>query len=167
MSGSLVRIIRRLLFPEPQESYEHDVKHVMNKIVPSVIPQEKDSRNFFCPDCSSKSLSIACRIELGSDSRDDEYSLQAIQCSACDMVGVATYQESRRGAGESWDHIGFRMDATSFQSLLKQLTGCKSRSKATCTCEAHNYFGVKSEYGRLEPLKKLEYDKAHFVMRLS
>jgi hypothetical protein len=128
------------------------------------VPQN-DQRKFVCPGCKNKALTIQRSIELGPDSRDDEYSLQAVRCVECDFMGVATYQESRRGAEESWDHICYRMDEAEFESLLDKLLKCRQPSKPKCACDAHNHFGVKNEYGRLNPLEKLEHGKNQFVMR--
>jgi hypothetical protein len=124
-----------------------------------------DHRKFVCPGCNNKTLTIARSIELGADSRDDEYSLQAIACNECDVVGVATYQESRRGAEESWDHLGYKMDKVNYENFLQQLLKCRSPTKAKCSCEAHRIFAVKNEHGTLKPLEKLEFDKPHFLMR--
>mgnify|MGYP001816772504 FL=1 len=119
-----------------------------------------------CPGCGSKTLKIQKSIELGSDSRDDEYSLQAISCKECGFVGVATYRESRRGAEESWDHCGYRMEDSNYEAFLKSLRKCRLRRKPSCTCKAHSHFGVKNEYGTLDPLDKIEFDKTRFAMRI-
>jgi hypothetical protein len=123
-------------------------------------------RNFVCPGCNNKTLKIRRSIELGSDSRDDEYSLQAISCEECGFVGVATYRESRRGAEESWDHCGYRMENSNFEAFLKILRKCRRRRRPSCSCRAHSHFGVKDEYGTLNPLGKLELEKTRFAMRI-
>lgn len=125
-----------------------------------------DQRKFVCPACNNKTLSIQRSIELGADSRDDEYSLQAVRCSGCDFVGVATYQESRRGAEESWDHLGYNMEHGDFDVFLDLLKGCRAPTSARCSCEAHAHFGIKNEYGILRPLEKLQFEKTHFIMKL-
>ena len=139
---------------------------VLRKDEPGDALKQGDHRSFVCPACNNKTLRIVKSIELGSDSRDDEYSLQAIECGQCNCVGVSTYQESRRGAEESWDHLGHTMDRTDYESFLQQLGKCTSPTKAKCSCEAHRSFGVKNEYGRLNPLQGMKFEKTHFVMRL-
>jgi hypothetical protein len=139
---------------------------VSRKDDPGVASNQGDSRSFYCPACKDKTLRIVKSIELGSDSRDDEYSLQAIQCGRCNCVGVSTYQESRRGAEESWDHLGHKMDNIDYESFLQQLGKCTSPTKANCRCETHRLFGIKNEHGRLSPLEGLKFEKPHFIMRL-
>lgn len=124
-----------------------------------------DHRKFVCPACGNKALTIQRNIELGSDARDDEFSLQAVSCSECAFVGVATYQESRRGAEESWDHLCYRMEAADFEPFLEMLTKCNAATDSKCSCEAHSHFGRRDERVRLRPLDKLEHDKNHRAMR--
>ena len=63
--------------------------------------------DFICPKCKHSDLSIQKSLDLGSDDYDDEVTIQTIACSNCGFRGIATYRESRRGGGESWQHFGF------------------------------------------------------------
>jgi len=122
-------------------------------------------RNFICPDCKTKSLVILKSIELGTDSRSDEYSLQAIKCKNCGMVGVAIYEESDRGAEETWDHAGYRMEKVDFKVFLKQLSQCNTPTNIKCTCPGHTHFRYKTKYGTLYPLHKIKHDRIRFPMK--
>jgi hypothetical protein len=110
---------------------------------------------FTCPDCKEKSLSIAASIELGSDANSDETSLQAVRCSGCGLVGVGIYEESRRGASESWHHWAHRMAPEDYDELHKRLSACPKPSSAKCRCAAHRRYQVKSEGGAWRPLEKI------------
>lgn len=63
---------------------------------------------FKCPRCREQTLLIAESAELGPDDVSDERSLQLITCP-CGFVGTALYEESRRGAGESFRHRGYEL----------------------------------------------------------
>ncbi len=134
-------------------------------IVPGIKSKDTKTISLVCPDCAGRSLMIAKSIELGSDRDYDETSFQAIQCVKCNMVGVSLYQESRRGAEDSWQHFGHRMEETNFNLLLKQLTKCSYPRQHKCNCEAHVYFGAKKDNGALHPLDRLSYDPDRFYIR--
>ena len=133
---------------------------------PSKVAAPGQARSFVCPECGTRSLTIEVSIELGSDSRDDECSLQAIQCQSCDLVGVGIYQESRRGAGESWTHLGYRMAGEAYRQLRTMLKACPSAKNEGCSCKTHGRLAVKNDRGLLEPLGTLAYEASHFPMVL-
>ena len=60
-------------------------------------PTEASSTTFICPNCSSGSLEITAGIELHNDSWWDEITVQAVECSACSIVGAAVYGTVRAG----------------------------------------------------------------------
>lgn len=76
---------------------------------------------FICDDCKSKALVIKKSMELGPDDQSDERSLQAIVCLTCGFKGVALYEESRRGRGESWRHYGFKVTSSVYESVLEAI----------------------------------------------
>ena len=67
--------------------------------------------SFVCPECRGASLEIGPRMQLPSDSRSDDIAVQVLQCARCDFRGVAIYEESRRGASDSWQHFGYHLGA--------------------------------------------------------
>lgn len=134
----------------------------LGSIIKPVVYEKK--MGFNCPGCNNISLKIVKSIELGSDSRSDEYSLQAIECEKCTLVGVSTYQESRRGAQESWEHIGYKMENSHYQEFFKLLNQCNNPTDSKCSCEAHIYFGVNNNYATLKPLDKLKLENYPFSM---
>ncbi len=72
-----------------------------------------------CPDCQANPLKITQSLELPSDIRNDEITLQIVHCDECGFHGLAVYQESRRGAldSESWEHEGYRVSEEDFQTV--------------------------------------------------
>ena len=76
---------------------------------------------FICDDCKSKALVINKSMELGPDDQSDERSLQTISCLTCGFQGIALYEESRRGRGESWRHYGFKVTVSVYESILEAI----------------------------------------------
>jgi hypothetical protein len=129
-------------------------------------PKDKEYYSkFLCPECGETTLKIERSIELGCDSRSDECSVQAVRCKQCDMVGVTTYEESRRGAGESVNHYGHKMDRADYNAFLRELKQCNDRGNAECSCKAHERFGAQNEHGTLRPLEMVPHEQALFTMR--
>lgn len=82
-------------------------------------------RNFKCPECKHKTLRITQSLELGSDARSDERTIQAIECSGCGFKGIAIYEESRRGSfdSESWNHNGYKVSIEVFEEVSRAIKG--------------------------------------------
>ncbi|KAA3663756.1 MAG: hypothetical protein DWQ04_09205 [Chloroflexi bacterium] len=121
--------------------------------------------SFVCVECKRPLLTISHSIELGSDGRDDEYSLQTVTCKGCGITCVATYRESRRGASDSWEHLAYKMTEKAYKQLVSQLHACPEPKKHKCTCDAHTKFKVY-ERGYLNPLSKIVHDAAFFHLKL-
>lgn len=100
-----------------------------------------------CPDCGG-SLAIRSRIELPSDSRSDEIAVQILECPACNFKGVGVYEESRRGAEDSWDHTSHRLPAGELEALAGQIARCPNPADARCGCPTHAALGRRDESGR-------------------
>lgn len=99
--------------------------------------------DYLCPDCGAGTLAIVTLIELPSDCRSDEITVQAIACATCGFAGAAVYEESRRGSldAESWTHEGFRMPVERASALCELLLSCPSPRKQACACRAHRELG--------------------------
>jgi Zn ribbon nucleic-acid-binding protein len=125
--------------------------------------------SFKCPQCKTQdSLEITTSIELPSDRRSDEISLQVVGCSACKFRGLAVYEESRRGVleSESWNHIGYWVSPDAIESILMVIQSCPDRHNPQCRCLAHSSLGQKDVYGMWSGL--LELERGHtFALRLA
>lgn len=119
---------------------------------------------FLCPDCSKKSLNIIISMELGSDARSDETSLQAIACENCAFIGVAIYEESRRGASDSWHHFGYPLLKEDYDQFLEQFNSCPAPRDPKCQCDVHQQFGVTDDRGNLTPLLNLSTLDKYFIL---
>jgi C4-type Zn-finger protein len=86
--------------------------------------------SFVCPECQANSLAITQSIELPPDGRSDEIALQIVKCEACGFRGTAVYEESRRGAADSWHHQGYMTAQTSVNRLSKLIRQCPSPKDA-------------------------------------
>lgn len=140
------------------------IKTTPVQYTPTTLLNKENKKNFVCPMCKNNKLIIEKSIELGPDARNDENSLQAIKCGNCGFHGVAYYQESRRGAGESWEHTGYPMQNKHFQQLLDQLNKCQSPSNSACRCKTHQDFRVKNKNETLNPLEKLSFENHPFPL---
>ena len=76
-----------------------------------------------CPACEQPALTVTASRELGPDERSDERSLQVVRCGVCGFGAIAFYEESRRGAGESFHHDGYYAPAEVVDALEKALAG--------------------------------------------
>lgn len=105
---------------------------------------------FQCPDCNKKTLAIIERIELPSDARSDEITLQVIRCGGCNFEGIAIYEESRRGAldSESVDHYGYTLDGKELKSIISLIKRCPEPSNSRCACDSHEKLNERNGYGR-------------------
>jgi hypothetical protein len=119
--------------------------------------------SFECPECSATpgSLRIEASIELPSDIRSDEITLQIVSCSHCHFEAVAVYEESRRGRldNESVDHTGFRVGKENVGTLRRLIGQCPSPRKSSCRCRAHRALGGRDAGGRWNGLRR--YCRAH------
>lgn len=118
---------------------------------------------FLCPECATpKSLRIVLKLELPSDSRSDEITLQVIECSRCDFAGIAVYEESRRGAlgDESFDHTGYRVRTKVLKALKKAIRQCPEPNNWRCECSTHRTLGRKDASGRWNALDDIPREGA-------
>lgn len=76
---------------------------------------------FICPACKEKSLAIIKSLDLGPDKRSDEVAIQCVECQNCEFKGIAIYEESRRGASESINHYGYKINAIKYQGLRNDI----------------------------------------------
>jgi Zn ribbon nucleic-acid-binding protein len=121
---------------------------------------------FRCPNCSRPdTLRIGSRLELPSDSRSDEITLQVVECSACSFAAMAVYQESRRGSldFDSFEHIGYYVSAEVLSSLRRDVRSCPRPSSTDCECAAHHRWGRQDETGRWNALDDVPRGE-HFWM---
>jgi len=61
-----------------------------------------------CLECEKPAFKVIASAELGPDHRSDERSLQVLGCGSCGFRAVGLYEESRRGASDSFHHSGYR-----------------------------------------------------------
>jgi hypothetical protein len=122
---------------------------------------------FRCPQClTPDTLEIIQSIDLPSDRRCDEISLQVIGCSACSFRGLAVYEELVHGAeSETWHHIGYWVSRDAVESVLAAMKTCLNPYDPRCSCPAHVSLGEKDIYGIWHGL--LEMERGHtFSMRI-
>ena len=105
---------------------------------------------FMCPKCNNKTLEIIYRIELPSDARSDEITLQVIRCVGCNFEGIAIYEESRRGAldSETIDHYGYTLDSQELKSIKSLIKRCPEPSNPRCACDSHEKLNERNGFGR-------------------
>ena len=120
---------------------------------------------FLCPRCGAAAFQLEGSLEMGADDRSDEISLQAARCHGCALTAVAVYEESRRGAGESWSHDGWAVPVVEFATLRKEIASCPRPADASCQCEAHERYRLVRD-GRWCGLEAFEIEPAgRFGMR--
>ena len=117
---------------------------------------------FNCPECRNKSLEIIKSIELPSDSRSDEITLQVVQCRSCSFTGIAVYEESRRGVlgSEVFDHTGYRVKKTEVKRLRSAINACPHPRDSHCGCAAHQKLGSQDTSGRWNGLSGIDLQDA-------
>jgi len=105
---------------------------------------------FQCPKCHNKTLAIIYRIELPSDARSDEITLQVIRCGGCNFEGIAIYEESRRGAldSETYDHYGYSLDSQELKSIKALIKRCPEPANPRCICDSHQNLNERDGFGR-------------------
>lgn len=108
--------------------------------------------NFRCPQCQKATLEILQSLELPPDGDSDENTLQLIRCGSCGLSGAAAYMESRRGAGESVDHVGVALSDAAYATLAEQLARCPAPRDRRCGCTVHEQLFAQ-ERGRWRGLQ--------------
>ena len=123
---------------------------------------------FRCPDCDTPgSLKITHRLELPPDANWDEIALQIVRCSRCGFMGLAVYEESRRGAldSEIVHHSGYSIDGEDLKSILGMIRKCPEPMNVKCNCRIHQILGQKNGYGCWDGLSGIQLG-IHFEMKL-
>jgi len=95
---------------------------------------------FVCPQCLTPgSLEIVLKIELPPDERSDEVAVQVVQCKrlSCGFRGLALYEESRRGAMDSVNHIGYRAGRQQVKQIEELIAACPEPDNHSCDCASH------------------------------
>ncbi|MCB9418243.1 MAG: hypothetical protein H6667_00445 [Ardenticatenaceae bacterium] len=110
-------------------------------------------------------MTITQSIELPPDGRSDEIALQIVKCKGCGFRGTAVYEESRRGAEESWHHVGYIVPKASVTRLSKLIRRCPSRKNARCDCAVHKELGQTNEYGIWYPPEWAMSDRSFPIRR--
>lgn len=92
-----------------------------------------------CPVCEAAALRIERALELGSDGRSDEITLQIVRCARCEMEAVAVYEESRRGAfgEESVHHAAYPSDEEALAEVRSIVASCRDPREPDCPCRGH------------------------------
>jgi hypothetical protein len=121
---------------------------------------------FTCPNCGfPKVLKIELSITLPPDSRSDDIILQIVRCDRCRLRGAAVYEESRRGASESWDHRGYIINENTLEWLSSLINSCPNQKNKKCRCPAHRKLAKKDQNGRWIIPEGFSWEKS-FPMRL-
>jgi len=124
---------------------------------------------FQCPQCARLgSLFISARLEIPADAKWDEISLQIVRCRSCGFLGLAVYEESRRGAldSEIVHHIGYDADDEDLKSILRMIRKCPRPTDTKCNCSTHQTLGHKDEHGCWDGLGGIRLG-SHFEMKLA
>ena len=122
--------------------------------------------SFLCPNCNVESLKIDSSIELPSDSRSDEITLQIVKCSQCRFSGLAVYEESRRGSidSESIEHRGYYLSKDKINVVKRLIEECPKPKDPYCQCTIHRTFGRVNESGRWNWLDDLKEKKTFLIL---
>ncbi len=92
---------------------------------------------FRCYACGQPTLTLGCTLELPPGADSDEVQVQLARCRACGAGAVAVYEESRRGAGESWRHWGYAAPEATLRILEEGLLSCPTPQRRSCPCATH------------------------------
>jgi hypothetical protein len=92
-----------------------------------------------CPDCGAAALRVEETLEMGSDDRSDEVTLQIVLCADCGRESVAVYEDSRRGAfGEEFSHHAtFPTDEDALDEIRGIIASCRDPEDPDCVCRGH------------------------------
>ena len=119
---------------------------------------------FVCPRCGiSQVLKIEMSITLPPDSRSDDILVQLVGCNKCHFRGAAVYEESRRGASESWDHRGYLISENAFEQLSSLINSCPNQKDKKCRCPAHKKLAKRDQNGRWLKPEEFSWERS-FVM---
>ena len=115
---------------------------------------------WLCPECGNAALSMGQGIQLPPDRWSDEIALQPISCTNCAFLGVAVYEESRRGAldSESWKYFGYRITESLDAILRSAIAQCPEPGKWRCACPAHRLLGSQNAQGEWNWLRQSGID---------
>lgn len=102
---------------------------------------------FECPECGEPTLEIAAKLELPPDTGSDEIQVQLLDCPDCGFKAGGCYTESRRGARESWSHVGYEMEEDDWHGLRTGFGVCPAPSDKRCGCRAHADFNIRNAQG--------------------
>jgi hypothetical protein len=102
-------------------------------------------------------MSISASIELPSDSRSDEITVQILKCPKCGFAGLGIYEETRRGRldSEIVHHRGYYSNDSTLVSIEKMINQCPKPKKSNCKCRSHLSFCSVDEIGRWNWLEKI------------
>jgi hypothetical protein len=117
---------------------------------------------WLCPECGNAALSMGQGIQLPPDRWSDEIALQPISCTNCAFLGVAVYEESRRGAldSESWKYLGYRVTESANAILRSAIAQCPEPEDWRCVCPAHLLLGSRDTEGQWNWLQQSGIDRA-------
>jgi len=107
--------------------------------------------SFKCPQCSTnKTLRIVTSIELASDARSDEITLQIVYCSSCKFEALAVYEESRRYSlsCDAVDHYCYPAALNTIQATRALIHHCPDPKDAGCQCASHVELNQRDSSGR-------------------
>ncbi len=91
-----------------------------------------------CPECGIRLvLQVQSVIVLPADDRDDEVSLQLVECDHCDYQAVAVYRENRRGSDEAWSFDGWAVPEGLRAELEAAISSCPRPQDPRCGCAGH------------------------------
>jgi len=113
---------------------------------------------FVCPKCKQKALKISSSLELPSDSRSDEISLQILECNKCDFKSLGVYEESKRGAIDSYsfNHQGYIVNYEVLELFREKINECNQPKNSKCSCSVHKYFNRVNDSARWNFLEEIE-----------
>jgi hypothetical protein len=119
-----------------------------------------------CPKCNADTLKIVSSIELPPDSRSDEIAVQITGCSRCNFIGLAVYEESRRGSliNELFTHRGYNVSPTALETIQQKIAQCPNPRNSKCHCKVHHTMGRADSDGRwigLDVLTTKTYNIRH------
>jgi len=101
------------------------------------MPPLSPRPGFRCNACGQPTLAIVRKLELPPDADSDEVQVQLARCGPCGAGAVALYEESRRGAGESWHHRGHPASEATLRTVEEEMAVCATPTDRHCQCSTH------------------------------